>query len=252
MKHVLFIFILCISISVFSQNDTLFTNATKAYNEGNYEEAIKNYMEILESGHHSEELYFNLGNSHYKLNQVAPSIYYYEKALLLEPNDAEITNNLSYARNMTIDAIETLPMNSITQLYNKVVGLFSFNQWGYFAVFFMCLFVLFYIAFYYFRYSRRKRIALISSMLALLISLISLVFGFMAYNDFEADQPAIVFADEAIVKSEPNARSLEVFRLHEGTKLQVLEELNEWKKVSIEDGQTGWLASEDIKLLKNY
>lgn len=252
MKQILSIVILFISVSVFSQNESLFKSATAAYNAGKYEEAIKNYSEIIENGQHSAALYFNLGNSHYKLNQIAPSIYYYEKALLLDPNDSEIKNNLSYARNMTVDSIETLPTNTITEFYDSIIGLFSFNQWGYLAIIFMCLFVLLYIAFYYFKYARRKRIALISSILALLISLISVVFGFMAYTDFEANQPAIVFADEVVVKSEPNKRSQEVFRLHEGTKLQVSEELNDWSKIEIADGQTGWLNSEDIKLLKDF
>jgi tetratricopeptide (TPR) repeat protein len=252
MKQLVSILILFISISGFAQNDALFKQATAAYNAGEYDKAIENYSEILENGQHSAALYFNLGNSHYKLNQIAPSIYYYEKALLLKNNDSEILNNLSYARNMTIDAIETLPENTITEFYNKLIGLFSFNQWGYLAIVFMCLFVLLYIAFYYFNYARRKRIALISSILALLISLISIVFGFMAFNDYKADQPAIVFADEVIVKSEPNKRSQEVFRLHEGTKLQVSEELNDWTKIQIADGQTGWLNSEQIKLLKDF
>ena len=74
----------------------------------------------------------------------------------------------------------------------------------------------------------------------------------MSYGDFKADQPAIVFSDEVIIKSAPNERGQEVFRLHEGTKLNVLEEFNDWKKIRIVDGQTGWLTSEDIKLLKDF
>lgn len=235
-----------------AQNEALFNKATDAYNEGDYEKAVENYLAIVEAGQHSAELYFNLGNSYYKLNQVAPSIYYYEKALLLKPNDSEIKNNLGYAQNMTLDAIETIPQTGFSKIYDDIIGYLSFDQWGYSAVFFILLFVLFYLAFYFLKYASQKRIAFITSIVVLFIAVISVIFAFVQYNTFKADHPAIVFADEVGVKSEPNERSQEVFQLHEGTKIQVLEELNDWKKIKIADGQSGWVSSESIKLLKDF
>ncbi|MGB5667625.1 MAG: SH3 domain-containing protein, partial [Maribacter sp.] len=72
------------------------------------------------------------------------------------------------------------------------------------------------------------------------------------YNDFKAEQPAIIFANEVRIKSEPNERSEQIFVLHEGTKVNILEELNEWKKIKIVDGKTGWVTSESIKPLKDF
>lgn len=252
MKKILFIGILLITVIGYAQGEALFNRATEAYNAGDYQKAIDNYLEILEDGQHSAELYYNLGNTYYKLNQIAPSIYYYEKALLLKPNDVEITNNLAYAQNMTLDAIDTMPETGLSKIYQNVVGFLSFDQWAYVGVVFMVLFVLLYIAFYYFRYSSRKRIAFITSIITLLICIVSVVFAFVQYNKFKADRPAIVFANESSVKSEPNKRSQEAFALHEGTKVNVLDELNDWKKIRIADGTTGWIPSEDIKLLKDF
>lgn len=252
MKKIIHIIVVLTTFVVSAQNDALFNNATDAYNEGNYERAIESYLKIIANGQHSADLYFNLGNSYYKLNQVAPSIYYYEKALLLKPKDPEITNNLAFAKNMTLDAIESLPQTGFSKLYDSIVGVLSFDQWGYTAVGFMLLFVLLYIAFYYFRVATYKRIAFISSSLALFIALIAVVFAYMEYDNFKADQPAIVFADQVTVKSEPNERSQEIFKLHEGTKLNVVEELKDWRKIRIADGQTGWLLSENIKPVKDF
>lgn len=252
MKKGLTLLILLFGLMVSAQNDALFNKATDAYNKGSYDKAVEHYLEIIENREHSAELYFNLGNSYYKLDQVAPSIYYYEKALLLKPNDPEIKTNLAFAKNMTLDAIEVMPETGFSKIYTSVINFLFFDHWAYLAVICIILFVLLYIAFYYFRYSTRKRIAFISSLLLLFIAGIAVVFGFVQYHDFLADQPAIVFVDEVVIKSEPNARSQEVFRLHEGTKLYVLDELNDWKKVKIADGKTGWLSSEDIKLLKDF
>ena len=252
MKKILTILFLLLSLTAPAQNEALFESATKAYNGGEYQTAIDNYLEILDNGQHSSALYYNLGNAYYKMNQIAPSIYYFEKALLLKPNDSEIENNLAYAQNMTLDAIDKMPKTGLSKIYESLIGAFSFDQWSYIAIVFGFLFVLCYIAFYYFRYASRKRISFILSMVSLLLSIVAIVFAYLQYSDFEANRPAIVFAVESSVKSEPNAASQEAFELHEGTKVNVLNELGQWKKIQIADGTTGWILSEDVKLLKDF
>jgi tetratricopeptide (TPR) repeat protein len=252
MKSILTFLLALFSFCVQAQGEALYNKATEAYNKGDYNKAIENYLEIVKGGQHSAELYFNLGNSYYKLNQVAPSIYNYEKALLLKPNDREIKNNLSYAQNMTLDSIELMPETGLSKIYKDLIGFLSFDQWSYVAVLFIMLFVLFYIAFYFLSYATKKRIAFISSIISLFIAIASIVFAFLQYTNFKADQPAIVFDDEVKVTAEPNKRSETVFTIHEGTKLNVLETLNDYKKIRIADGQTGWLTSESVTLLKDF
>ncbi|MCP4976457.1 MAG: tetratricopeptide repeat protein [Maribacter sp.] len=252
MKQLLYIIVMLIASFGNAQNEALFNRATDSYNNGDYQKSIDYYSEILENGQHSAELYFNLGNAYYKLNEIAPSIYNYEKALLLSPNDSDIKNNLSYAQNMTLDAIEVMPETGLAKIYKTITGVMTFDQWSYTAVMFMILFVLLYIAFYYFKYATKKRIAFIGSIVSLFISVIAAVFAFVQYNDFIADQPAIVYDSEVQIKAEPNKRSEAIFVLHEGTKVNVLEGLNEWKKIKIVDGKTGWVSSESIRLLKDF
>ena len=101
MKKIVYILSFLFSFGLFAQNQALFEKANTLYNEGKYAEAIDNYITILETEKHSADIYYNLANAHYKLNNIAPSIYYYEKALLLDPNDSEINNNIAFAKNMT-------------------------------------------------------------------------------------------------------------------------------------------------------
>tara|TARA_R110002050_G_scaffold16719_2_gene50562 strand:- start:24512 stop:25270 length:759 start_codon:yes stop_codon:yes gene_type:complete len=251
-KKLQFILILCISFCGLAQNNMLFEKANKAYNEGSYDEAAKDYLAILENGEHSAELYFNLGNVYYKQNQIAPSIYYYEKALLLKPNDPEIKNNLAYAQNMTLDAIEVMPETGLSKLYKSATSYFSFEQWAYTSILLMVLFVIGYLLYYFLTYATHKRIAFIISVLCFFLAMLTIVIAYTKYQDFNADQPAIIFDEEVIVKSEPNERSEETFRLHQGTKVLVLEQLNNWQKIRIADGKTGWLPSESMKLLKDF
>jgi len=252
MKNLIVLLLMLFSFTASAQNDALFNRATTFYNEGEYEKASENYFKIIENGEHSAAVYYNIGNCYYKLNQIAPSIYYYEKALLLKPNDREIKNNLAYAQNMTLDAFEALPETSLSKLYKNITGLLSFDQWSYASVFFVFLFILAYILFYYLRYSSHKRIAFIASITSLFIAVFCLVLALVQFRDFEAEKPAIVFSEELIVKSEPNNRSSQAFLLHEGTKVYILDELNDWKKIELKDGKTGWVPSNEIKLLKDF
>jgi len=235
-----------------SQNSTLFKQATEHYNKGEYSKAIENYEKILKNGEHSAELYFNLGNSYYKLNEIGPSIYYYEKALLLKPNDNEVLSNLGYAQNMRLDAVEEIPKTDIAKAYSSFVNTLSFDQWAHLAVSFILLFVFAYLAYFFLRFAAKKRIAFIVSILFLISGVLSVAMAYLQYQEFKNDNPAIIYSQEVKINSEPNNNSEIVFVLHEGTKVNVLDQLNNWSKIKLAGGQTGWMPKDDLKLLKDF
>ncbi len=250
MKRITYILALFISTISFAQNEVLFDAGNKAYNEGNYQEAITSYERILADGIHSGELYFNLANAYYKLNRIAPSIYYYEKALQLMPNDNEVKSNLSFAQNMTIDAIEVIPEVGLSKIFKGFVNVLSFDTWATISIVFVLVFVLLFLGYYFSVATAKKRLAFVISAIAIILAFVSLVFAFQKYDYDKKDKPAIVFAQESEVKTDPNLRSEVSFVLHEGTKVQVLEIYNEdWAKIKLTDGKTGWIPRSDIKRL---
>ena len=153
---------------------------------------------------------------------------------------------------MTLDAINPLPETTLARFYNRVAGIFTFDGWAYLGVVFVLIFVLAYILFYYFRYPTHKRIAFISSLVAIALAVIFVLFAFLRYQDYKADQPAIIFAQEINVKAEPNNRSDVAFTLHEGTKVNVLETFDTWKKIQLSDGQVGWVPQNTLRSLKDF
>ncbi|WP_418603726.1 tetratricopeptide repeat protein [Hwangdonia sp.] len=252
MRPLIHILIFLLSVVSVAQNNVLFEEANTLYNQGKYAEAIDKYTAILETGNHSAELYFNLANAHYKLNNIAPSIYFYEKALLLSPHDDEIKNNMAFAKNMTIDAIDVVPESGISKFIKSTTNMMAYDVWAKISVALVLCFVILFLI-YYFAYSTiNKRLAFIGSLTSLFLMCVSLTFAFHKFNIDKKNKPAIVFAQESKVKSEPNSRSEESFRLHEGTKVQVLDTVNEWKKIKLADGKTGWISSNDIKLLNDF
>lgn len=252
MKVIIVFLIAICSVFTNAQNNALFKEGNTLYNEGKYNEAIEKYESILNTNEHSEALYFNLANAHYKLNNIAPSIYYYEKAKLLNPDDTEITNNLSFAQNMTIDAIDKVPEVGFSRIFKNMANTFSTDGWAKIAISGVFVFVLLFLFYHFTQRTSQKRISFITSIIAIGFGLFSVLMAYQKNGIEKSNNPAIVFAQESRVKADPNKTSEEVFRLHEGTKVQVLETYEDWHKIEISDKTTGWILAEDIKLLKMF
>ena len=142
MKKLLILGMLLVSVLGFAQNEALFEQGKENYKNAKFSEAVTNWKKIVDNGQQSAELYFNLGNAHYKLNNIGPSVYYFEKALQLNPNDADIKTNLAFAENARIDVIEPLPKNIFTRWYKNISGIFTYNGWAIVSVIGVSLFVL--------------------------------------------------------------------------------------------------------------
>ena len=223
--------------------------ANNAYNNGDYEKAISNYQKILDQGEASSEVYYNLANAHYKLSHIAPSVYYYEKALKLDPNDKDIKNNLEFANNMVIDDIKEVPQSGISRSFNNFVNTFSYDTWAWFAIAFSVIFGLFFILYYFSIAPKMKRVFFGISMVAVILLVISIFFGFHQKGKIENTQFAVIFAEEAPVRSEPNLRGEEQFKLHEGTKIEVLSTYQNWVKLQLANGDQGWMDRSSVKFL---
>jgi len=250
MKNIVYIIVFFFIGTVFGQEpDALFKKATQAYNDGNYEIAIENYKQILEQDQVSAALYYNLANAHYKLNHVAPSIYYYEKALQLQPNDEDIKNNLVFAENMKIDAIEDVPKTGLAKMINNLISTYTFNTWAWLAIIFSVGFVSLFLAYYFSQRTGKKRIFFSLSVLSIVFCIVSVVFAFQQYNIQQNNQFGIIFEEEIGVQTEPNDRAEKTFMLHEGTKVGILEDFSGFIKIELADGTQGWVKKEALKKL---
>lgn len=227
----------------------MFDQGNDAYKMGNYREAIENWESILDQGQHSAALYYNLGNAFYKLNEIGPSIFYYEKALRLKPGDRDIKNNLTFAQNARIDAIEPLPKTIFRVWYERISGIFSFNGWAKLAVIMSFLSAGLFVLYYFSGIEKTKRISFIASIFLGVVMIGSLTMSTLTFSEQKKDRPAIIFSSQVEVRSEPINSGETVFLLHEGTKVQILDTDGEWAHIAIADGKDGWLLFSSIREL---
>jgi tetratricopeptide (TPR) repeat protein len=247
MKKILFL-LLIIAYSSSGQNaDSLFVSANELYRNGAYEEAIKKYTEIETLDAISSELYLNMGNAHYKLNKVGPTIFYYEKALKLDPLNTDVKNNLIFAQRLALDNIKEVP-KTIFQKFNKnYLQILSFDEWAIVVVIFSFLTAILFLLFYFGYAPTKKRIYFSASVFSFILLLFVVFITYNQYNQTKNKKEAIVFAEKTAIRNAPTLNSEEVFILHEGAKVIVLDAIDNWKKIKLADGKQGWIISEEIK-----
>jgi len=247
MKKSLSLFLLLFQISL-AQN--AFEQGNQYYAKENYEKAISSYESIITTGKQSPELYFNLANSYYKLHKVAPAIFYYEKALLLNPNDVEIKTNLEFARKMAIDDIKVIPKVGFNKLLADFTSNYHYDTWAWMAVCLAFIFLLCFVGYYFSQKTNFKRIYFIGMLLMFTGIAFSAASGFYEKNRLNNEKPAIIFAENTPLKSEPRKASQEATMLHEGTKVYIIESIANWKKVELTDETTGWIEESALKEIK--
>jgi len=250
MKKIVSILFIVFSTGIIAQSaDSLFVKANKLYQHEQYVESLVVYKQIEEGSLASDDLYFNMANAYYKTNKVAPAIYYYEKALLLNPNHTDAAYNLTFARRMGIDNIEALPKSIGQKFTDNIILRLSYNTWAYIAVVFSFLFALLFLLYHFSYSSGYKRLYFITSILSAAFIIVTVLFAYSNYDYAKNYKTAIVFAEQSDVKSAPTSSGEIDFELHEGAKVQLLESLDDWRKIKIADGKIGWIPAADIREL---
>jgi tetratricopeptide (TPR) repeat protein len=251
MKKYILLFILTFQFVTANESvDATFKKANDLYNKGKYQNALETFKTIVNQGNESPDLYFNIANCYYKLGNVAPSIYNYEKALLLNPDDVAIQTNLSFAQKMAIDDIKIVPEAGFKKMVKEFTSTFHYDSWAWMAVFISFLSLLSFLGYYFGNTVLLKR-TFFSLFLLFVIGITVTVFSAFLQKKFDSKyNPAIIFAEVTTLKAEPKNSSEDVVTLHEGTKVFVLEELGNWKQVELSDKTNAWIDKDAIKEVK--
>jgi len=225
----------------FEKGTLAFETGNKAYLEEDYDTAIKAYQEVLAEGIHSKEVYLNLGNAYYKNGQTASSILYYEKGLLHFNKDVDLLSNLQFAENQRIDRIEPLPDTIIKRVYKFLLSLMNSEGWASTSLIFALLFAIAKIA--------KPRLRKIATPSLIIASMAFLTLLFIQ-NTERSENYAIVFEPAITVLSDPKIDAPVAFELHEGTKVKPMESFENFQKIEIANGQSGWVITSSIRLIK--
>ena len=222
-------------------------NADDEYAKGNYQQAIKDYQEILKAGV-SSEIYYNLGNAYYRTDNITQALLAYERALQLSPGDNDIRFNLQYARSKTIDKITPETEMFFVTWYNSLVNFTSVDRWANTAIVSIVMALLLILVFLFAPQMWARKSGFYGSAVFLLLFAFANLFAFQQKHEFETKQGAIVIAPTVNVKKTPAASGTDVFVIHEGTRVDITDRcMKQWRGVKLADGREGWLKTSQIE-----
>ena len=244
------LFVLILSNSSIAQTpEVLFQQGNEFYKQEAYNKALETYKRIEKQKQESDALYFNIGNCYYKLNKIAPSIYYYEKALALNPNNDQVKENLVFAKRLAIDHIEPLPKTFLQSAFQTVILDHNSEFWAYVSIVSCVLGAILFLCYFFFDESLTKRVFFTISSILMLNFLVTMTFAYQNKSYFKTHVYAIIFNEQSDIKNGPSLTAETIFELHEGTKVQILKTEDDWDEIKLEDGKTGWMLSDDLRKL---
>jgi tetratricopeptide (TPR) repeat protein len=222
-------------------DDSIISEGNRHYMNREFDLAARCYTNVIVRGFESAELYYNLGNANYKQNKLAEAILYYEKALLIEPGDEDIRLNLALANARIIDKIDSIPDFFLKRWVGYFQGLLSPNHWG---VLSLLLFILALTGFTVFLISNRFSIrkgSFTTGIILLIASMTGLILMFSRIQKIQQHHNAIIMVPSVNARSSPDEQSTNVFVLHEGTKVMLMDSVKNWNEIGIADGNKGWV-----------
>ena len=246
---VLILLLFPFSATMASGTDSLVIRGNQAYNEASYEKAIDLYLDVIKKGYESSELHYNIGNSYFKLNRIPEAILYYEKAKKLDPTNEDIDYNLSLANSRTIDKIDAIPELFYVKWWNKLKNLTDFDGWAWIGT---GAFMFFWVLVLFFTFSKRiaiRKISFWTGILVILITVLSFVLAGESYRETTREKEAIIFTPTLTVKSSPNENSVDLFVIHEGTKVRITDRVESWTEIVIANGSKGWVKNETYRII---
>ncbi len=245
-----FIFTIFISISVIcnafaQEQDTILPD--DYYKSQMYEKAIEGYLNILNDDKESSELYYNLGNAYFKSNELPKAILYYEKALLLSPNDKDIQYNLAFANSQQPDNIEHLSLGFLPQLYQKLYRLCAVDVWAILGIIFLIIFCVSICIFLFTQEIIHKKIALTTLLCGLFLGTIAICCAESRYSELTKHEYAIVIEPTTSIKTEPMTTAMDLATIHGGIKVKIIDEAFGWYKVELGNGKEGWIIRDFVE-----
>lgn len=247
-KKICFLLVMLLPLSLWAVTpEQQVAEANRAYYAGHYENAVTIYEKVTQAGFASPVLFYNLGNAYFKLGNMPMAILYYEKAHKLSPADADIVHNIRLANTRIADKIEPVPVLFYVRWWNSARNILSPDNFaktslGLFSIFWLLL------ACYFLATRRALRVtSFYGALIFLVASIFSMILASESHHRALNPDEAIVMEASAGVKSSPDDKSVDLFVVHEGTKVTVIDRIGIWKEVRIANGNSGWIQTKAIR-----
>ena len=240
-------FVIVPSVVVASKVEDTLQKGNTYYREGAYDKAIEVYKKLVDEGYIGISLFYNLANANYRIGKIGYAILYYEKALELSPSDEDVKHNLDFAHLSTVDRIQPLPRFFLFDWWEALLGLFSDNGWAYVVFVFYLFVILLAGAYSYSRSVKQQKIFFFSAIAGVFILAFSISLLVIKVKREATLKSGVIVEQVVTVKFSPDPQSTDAFMIHEGLKVNLEDQLDNWIKIRLADGKVGWVLEENVE-----
>ncbi len=250
----LLIVLLCLlpmtSIAQQSDTDSLWNAANEAYAQARWDDAVGGYQAIVDASMESAQLWCNLGSAWFKNGSIGKAVLCYERALKLDPSYEDARYNLDLLNSMKQDRIESVPELILTTWVKKLGRTLDSNAWAACFLVFLALTGAMVLLFVLGSSVTYRRIGFFAGIVLILFTIASLSFSVWQKKEYMSENEAVIIKPVSSVKSSPSSDSaVDLFVLHEGTKIEVIDKVGGWSNIELSDGRQGWVPSADIEII---
>ena len=236
------------SVVIFPKDvQQMMKDANELYRNGKFESAIETFKQIEKDGYEGTSLYYNLGNSYYRVGKIGYAILNYEKALKLSPTDEEVKHNLAFANLSTVDKIQPLPEFFLFVWWDSLLASFTVNGWTYIVYFFFILLLILISLYFFVRTIFQQKLVLFSGLGILVVLALSISLLIVKINREQTLISGVVVEQSVTAKTSPDSQSGDAFIIHEGLKVNLEDKLDQWVKIKLADGKVGWVENNSVE-----
>lgn len=229
--------------------ELLWVSANTAYVNSNYDEAIELYDSIYHAGYSSHELFYNLGNAYFKVDNIGKAILYYSRAEAIIPTDEDTKHNMAVVSNYVKDKIDPIPELFIEKWFGLLRMNLASNGWAIISLIALSMSLSFVILYLLSKNLPRRKVGFFGALGLFFVFVFSTSWSISERSKVVDPKIAVVMSSMASVKSSPDASSKDLFTLHEGTKVKIISSLNDWSEIVIADGNKGWVLDDRIQTI---
>jgi len=247
-KYIISACLAFVAIVSFAQSSK--EKADALYEQENFQAAAAAYEAILSKEGVAPEVYYNLGNCYYKIDDIPHAILSYERALKLDPGDNDIRANLALARGKTIDKVTPPSEMFFVTWWRNLTNIMSVNAWSAWGIASFVLMLIGILTYMFVPKLLFRKIGIYGAIVLLVVCLISNLAALTQRITNNEESAAVVIESAVVVKSSPSETSTDLFLIHEGTKVEIIDSsMKQWMEVKLEEGKQGWIPVSSVEVI---
>lgn len=212
------------------------------YQQKQYDSAAFYYEQLAAQKPRNADIYYNLGNTYYRLNKVALAVLNYERALKIAPDNKQAKDNLMLAQERISNRIHGSEPIFFIRWWESITRPGLATAWSIVALITFSLFVL---LLYLRRYSKTYSGKVPAQLLGLLafVFCLLIILSISAANNSTTDSTAVIMMNDAPLMN-PELKDKPLLLIPEGTTVRIRTERQGWMEISLPDGRAGWIRQD--------